>query len=125
MNWKTAWHSYIVPRLSTESLKQLGETLRSNSSVLIQDQIYIATNTIIVRCCPLAFCGAIDQGGLSQADIGEVRKFYNSMLSDLHDSGAARCFLVWWDNHSRSHVVRELLVEVDKAIDERIRQSPN
>ena len=125
--WRTVWRNGFVPALSSFGLIQLREALHYDDLRLVQGATTSPPPLICVQdwpveaCCALGFCGWQGEGLLT---VGEVEEFFARCCYEaderLGEPAACRWFLNWFDDTPRDTMRRELLAEVELALEQRI-----
>jgi len=125
-SWKLVWREGFVPVLPTAGLVALREALLSDDPRLTQGSTTTPPPLLCVQdwgcegACALGFCG---WQGESLATVGEVEEFFARVCFEadqrLGEAAACRWFLNWFDDTPREPMRRELLAEVDRALEAR------
>ncbi len=125
-SWKTVWREGFVPGLSTEGLHALRDALATDDPRVTQGSTTTPPPLMCVQewpveaACAVGFCGW--QGDQLET-VGQVEEFFARLCYDadrrLGEQAACRYFLNWFDDASREDMRRELLAEVEYALDER------
>jgi hypothetical protein len=126
-SWKLVWREGFVPVLPTTGLLALRAALLSDDPRLTQGSTTTPPPLLCVQdwdcegACALGLCG---WHGESLATVGEVEEFFARVCFDadhrLGEAAACRWFLNWFDDTPRDQMRRELLVEVDRALEARL-----
>jgi hypothetical protein len=124
--WRSVWREGVAPLLSTPALTALCKALENDDSRLIQG----ATTTPPplscmmdwpVECaCALGYCG---WQGDELETVGEVEEFFAQTCFDIDqrmgEPAGCRWFLNYFDETPREQMRRELLPEVELALQSR------
>jgi hypothetical protein len=126
-SWKRCWREGFAPLLSTEHLEVLRLALVNDDSRLLQG---VTTQPPPLQCvqdwpvegaCPIAWCGWQGDG---LRTVAEVEEFFAKCCfaadKRLGEPAACRWFLNWFDETPREQMRAELLVEVERALAERL-----
>lgn len=122
-NWKKVWRQGIVPLLGTPGLEALRLALARDDGRLIQHSTCCPPPSEIFHgeevegACALGFCGW-QADGLDT--VGEVEAFFirtcTAADEALGEPAACRHFLHWFDETPRPDMRRQLLPEVNRAL---------
>lgn len=125
--WRKVWRLGFVPVISTAGLAVLREALAGDDPRLIQGAtstpppLFCLQDWPVEAACALGYCGW-QADGLDA--VGQVEEYFARVCFDaderLGEPAACRWFLNWFDDTPRDEMRRELLVEVEAAIAERI-----
>ncbi len=125
-SWRKVWRVGIAPQLSIAALQSLAKALRDDDQRLIQGATTSPPPLASVQewpveaACALGFCG---WQGESLETVAEVEEFFARTCFEadqrLGEPAAVRFLLNWFDNTPRDEMRRELLVEVERSLDER------
>lgn len=129
-SWKNVWRQGLAPLLSTESLEALRRALAEDGARLLQGvtcrppPLQCVRDWPVEGADPLAFAGWQGDG---LETVAEVEEFFARMCFEIDnrmgEPGACRWFLNWWDDTGRDEVRRELLIEVQRNLAERLAES--
>lgn len=124
--WRKAWRDGVAPDLSDKALLALRGALESDDPRLIQgkttlpDYLDCTRDFPVDGACALGFCGWQGEGLQTVEKIGEFFAVTCSNIDDrLHEKSACRWFLNWFDTTPRDEMRRELLAEVNLALEQR------
>ena len=125
-SWRKVWREGVEPLVSTEGLEALRQALVSDDARLLQGATTTPPPLMCVQewpveaACAVGFCGW--QGDRLET-VGQVEEFFARLCYDadrrLGEQAACRYFLNWFDDASREDMRRDLLAEVELALDER------
>ena len=125
--WRNVWRNGFVPVLSSFGLIQLREALEYDDPRLLQGATtspppLIGVQEWLVEACDaLGYCGWQGHGLLT---VGEVENYFARCCFEaderLGEPAGCRWFLNWFDDTPRHDMRRELLAEVELALEERI-----
>jgi len=125
--WKRIWRDGLAPLLATTELEALRHALIRDDPRLIQHATTTPPPTEVfydeemAGACAVCFCGW-QAGGLTT--VREVEQFFvrTCTVADeaLGELAACRHFLNWFDEAPRAEMRRELLREVNRALNERL-----
>ena len=125
-SWRMVWREGFVPVLSTAGLTALRDALRGDDPRLVQGATTTPPPLMCVQdwpveaACALGFCG---WQGDSLETVGQVEEHFAKCCFEadqrLGEPAACRWFLNWFDDTPRDEMRRELLAEVERAIEER------
>lgn len=125
-SWKTVWRDGFVPGLSTDGLHALRDALAADDPRVTQGSTTTPPPLMCVQewpveaACAVGYCGW--QGDRLET-VGQVEEYFARLCYDadrrLGEQAACRYFLNWFDDASREDMRRELLAEVEWALDER------
>lgn len=123
---RKVWREGFAPQLSTVGLEALRTALECDDQRLIQQA---TTNPPPLHCvqdwpvegaCLIGYCG---WWGEDLKTVGEVEEFFASKCFEadqvLGEPAACRWFLNWFDETPREEMRRELLAEVNWALEQR------
>ena len=139
-SWRSVWRKGFAPLLSTESLEALRQALVSDDPRLLQGAtttpppLHAVQDWPVEAACVLGYCGVADLGGFVKNDdgtlndgaavVGDVEEFFQRMCfaayQQLGEPAACRWFLNWFDDTPRDEMRRELLVEVQRTLAQRL-----
>jgi hypothetical protein len=121
--WRKTWRNGIVPLLSMNALRALKEALQKNDARLVTGCTTLpspmpATQDWPVEAsCALGYCGWQGEG---LETVGEVEEFFARMCFEcdqkLGEPAGVRWFLNWFDETPREEMRKQLLPEVQLAI---------
>jgi hypothetical protein len=125
-SWKKIWRDGLVPHLSTRELETLRHALVRDDARLIQHSTCCPPPSEIFKeeevegACAVGFCGWQADG---LATVGQVEEFFirTCQAADeaLGEPAACRHFLNWFDETARDDMRRQLLPEVNRALNQR------
>lgn len=125
-SWRLVFRDGFVLSLSTTALTALADALRSDDKRLIQGStttpppLMCVADWPVEAACALGLCGWV---GEDLTTVGEVEEFFAKACFDadqrLGEPAACRWFLNWFDDTPRDEMRRELLAEVEHAINSR------
>lgn len=131
-SWKKVWRDGVAPLLSARALEVLQTGLEQDDPRLIQGAICTPPPLQCVKdwptesACALGFCGWQGEGLES---VAEVEEFFARMCFEidtrLGEPAGCQWFLNWYDETPRDEMRRLLLVEVQRAIDDRAVDVPS
>src|SRR5437868_10201390 len=117
----------LAPRLSTGGLEALRQALASDDARLLQGAtttpppLQCVQDWPVEAACALGYCGWIGDG---LETVAEVEEFFARMCFEIDqqmgEPAACRWFLNWFDDTPREEMRRELLVEVQRTLAERL-----
>ena len=126
-SWRLVWRDGFVPVISTSGLESLRDALKSDDPRLTQGSTTTPPPLMCVQdwpveaACALGYCG---WQGDDLETVGQVEEFFARMCFEadqrLGEPAACRWFLNWFDDTPRHEMRRELLVEVERALAERL-----
>lgn len=122
-SWRTVWRDGFVPVLSRKGLEALKAALQADDPRLVQGVTTTPPPLMCVQdwpveaCCALGFCG---WQGDALNTVGEVEEHFAKCCFEadqkLGEPAACRWFLNWFDDTPRDQVRKELLAEVELAL---------
>src|SRR5262245_23273332 len=125
-SWRTVWRAGFAPVLTLNGLEALRDALTDDDVRLVQGSTTTPPPLMCVQdwpveaACALGYCGW--QGDQLQT-VGEVEEYFAQCCFEadqrLGESAACRWFLNWFDDTPRDEMRRELLAEVERAIEVR------
>ncbi|HEX3151000.1 MAG TPA: hypothetical protein VHR66_23170 [Gemmataceae bacterium] len=125
-SWRTVWRDGFIPVLSLGGLEALREALVADDQRLVQGSTTMPPPLMCVQdwpveaACALGICG---WHGEHLQTVGEVEEFFARCCFEadrrLGETAACRWFLNWFDDTPRDEMRRELLGEVQRAIEDR------
>jgi hypothetical protein len=126
-SWRNTWRKGVVPLLSTESLEALRSALVNNDSRLLQGAtctpppLQCVQDWPVEAACALGYCGWQGDG---LETVAEVEEFFARMCFEIDqlmgEPAACRWFLNWFDDTPRDEMRRDLLVEVQRSLAQRL-----
>ena len=126
-SWRNVWRQGLATLLSTESLEALREALASDDPRLLQGAtttpppLQCVQDWPVEAACALGYCGWQGDG---LETVAEVEEFFARMCFEidqrLGEPAACRWFLNWFDDTPREQMRRELLVEVQRSLAQRL-----
>src|SRR5262245_32662730 len=124
--WRTVWRDGFAPALSRKGLEALRAALLADDPRLTQGSTTTPPPLMCVQdwpveaACALGYCGW--QGDKLET-VGQVEEYFARCCFEadtrLGEAAACRWFLNWFDDTPRAEMRRELLAEVERAIEER------
>jgi hypothetical protein len=132
-SWRNVWRDGFSPLLTTNGLEALRNCLRADDHRLTQGSTTTPPPLMCVRdwpieaACAVGVCGWIGEG---LDTVGEVEEYFANCCHEadmrLGEQAACRWFLNWFDDTPRDEMRRELLLEVELELENRIsdEQSP-
>jgi hypothetical protein len=125
-SWRTVWREGFAPVLTLKGLEALRDALTSDDPRLVQGSTTTPPPLMCVQdwpveaACALGFCG---WQGERLDTVGDVEEYFARCCFEadqrLGESAACRWFLNWFDDTPRDELRKELLAEVERAIEER------
>ncbi len=131
-NWRKVWREGIVPLLTYQHLRVLGDALENNSPELLQGATTTPPPLMCVRdwpceaACPVSYMGwkAGDGEAKELLTVDDVESFFAKMCYEidqkLGEPAGCRHFLNWVDETDRTEMRRELLAEVKLSLEQLI-----
>ena len=122
LTWKEVWHRGIAPSLTIDGLSALKEALETNDKRLVQSSTvsYITSTGEITGGCAIGYCGWQGQHIENQEN---MKSYFQAVCTACEDVGfEPSIFIRFFDYGSREAVFRELLVEVQVSIADRLEQ---
>jgi len=126
-SWRNTWRKGVAPLLSMESLESLRAGLASDDPRLLQGAtttpppLQCVQDWPVEAACALGYCGWQGDG---LETVAEVEEFFARMCFEIDqqmgEPAACRWFLNWFDDTPREEMRRELLVEVQRTLAERL-----
>lgn len=126
-SWRNVWRKGVAPLLSVESLESLRQGLVNDDPRLLQGAttspppLQCVQDWPVEAACALGYCGWQGDG---LETVAEVEEFFARMCFEIDqqmgEPAACRWFLNWFDDTPREEMRIELLVEVQKALAERL-----
>lgn len=129
--WKQVFRKGILPLVSEVELNTLKDLLKRDDQRLLQGATTTPPPLMCVQdwpveaACPIGMCGwsCLSSGELGEVTVGEVEEYFARMCYDIDqrigEPAACRYFLNWWDETPRDEALRELLTEVNLALNKR------
>jgi len=124
--WRKVWREGLVPLLSTKGLQAIKRGLMRDDGRLTQGAtttpppMQCVLDWPVEGACVVGYC-AWQGDGLET--VGEVEEFFAKVCFEadqrLGEPAACRWFLNWFDDTPRDEMRKELLAEVERAIEER------
>lgn len=125
-SWRKVWRDGFAPCISTDGLVALRDALASGDPRLVQGSTTLPPPLMCVQDWPceksdaIGFCGWQGDG---LDTVGEVEEYFARACFEadhrLDEPAACRWFLNWFDNTPRDEMRRELLAEVELALQSR------
>jgi hypothetical protein len=126
-SWRKTWRDGVAPVLSTRALAALKIALETDDKRLIQGEttdpppLACVADWDVQGACALGFVGWI---GEHLDTVAEVEEFFARMCAEidlrLGEPAGCRWFLNWFDETPRDEMRRELLAEVNLALEGRV-----
>ena len=126
-SWRKVWREGLAPVLSTTGLDALRKALQSDDARLLQGAtttpppLQCVQDWPVEAACGLGYCGWQGEG---LETVAEVEEFFARMCFEidqaLGEPAACRWFLNWFDDTPREQMRRELLVEVQRSLAQRL-----
>src|ERR1700739_806177 len=126
-SWRKGCGKGVAPLLATESLEALGQALVTDDGRLLQGAtttpppLQCVQDWPVEAACALGYCGWQGDG---LETVAEVEEFFARMCFEIDqqmgEPAACRWFLNWFDDTPRQEMRRELLVEVQRTLAERL-----
>lgn len=123
-SWRKVWRDGFVPLLSGPELEAMRDALRSDDPRLVQGQTTVPPPLIAVQDWPVEAADALGftgWQGKGLGTVGEVEEHFARLCFEadqrLGEPAACRWFLNWYDATPRAEVFRELLAEVELAVE--------
>ena len=126
-SWRNTWRKGVAPVLSTESLDALRSALVNDDARLLQGAtctpppLQCVQDWPVEAACALGYCGWQGDG---LETVAEVEEFFARMCFEVDqlmgEPAACRWFLNWFDDTPRDEMRRELLVEVQRTLAQRL-----
>ena len=123
--WRRVWRKGLVPNLSRAGLLALRSALLHDDSRLIQGMVTspppldVLLDCTVEGTCAVSYCGWRGEGLCS---VGKVEEYFHRICDAadraFEEPAACRYFLNWFDDVPREQMRRELLAEVNLALDE-------
>lgn len=126
-SWRNVWRTGVAPLLSTESLEALRQALVNDDTRLLQGAtttpppLQCVQDWPVEAACALGYCGWQGDG---LETVAEVEEFFARMCFEIDqvmgEPAACRWFLNWFDDTPRDEMRRELLIEVQRSLAQRL-----
>ena len=126
-SWRTVWREGFAPVLTLKGLEALRDALTADDPRLVQGSTTTPPPLMCVQdwpveaACALGYCGWIGDG---LETVAEVEEFFARMCFEIDqqmgEPAACRWFLNWFDDTPRPEMRRELLIEVQRALAQRL-----
>jgi len=126
-SWRNVWRKGVAPLLSTESLEVLRQGLVTDDPRLLQGAtttpppLQCVQEWPVEAACALGYCGWQGDG---LETVAEVEEFFARMCFEIDqrmgEPAACRWFLNWFDDTPRDEMRRELLIEVQRTLAQRL-----
>ena len=126
-SWRKVWREGLAPLLSTTGLDALRRGLQSDDARLLQGAtttpppLQCVQDWPVEAACALGYCGWQGDG---LETVAEVEEFFARMCFEidqrLGEPAACRWFLNWFDDTPRDEMRRELLIEVQRTLAQRL-----
>ena len=130
-SWRNTWRKGVAPLLSTQSLEALRSALVKDDSRLLQGAtctpppLQCVQDWPVEAACALGYCGWQGDG---LETVAEVEEFFARMCFEidqlLGEPAGCRWFLNWFDDTPRDEMRRDLLVEVQRSLAQRLSEEP-
>ena len=125
--WRQVWREGVAPQLSTAGLEALQKALQADDERLLQGAttspppLQCVRDWAVEGACVIGYCGWQGDG---LETVAEVEEFFARMCFEidqqLGEPAACRWFLNWFDDTPRDEMRRELLIEVQRALAQRL-----
>ncbi|MFO0966810.1 MAG: hypothetical protein U0793_14655 [Gemmataceae bacterium] len=125
--WKRIWREGLAPQLSDAALEALRGALSRDDGRLVQRMttappaIDIFADSAVEAACALGYCGWKGDG---HETVGDLSHFFERVCATadeaLGEPGVCRHFLSWFDETPRREMRRQLLREVNRALNRRV-----
>jgi hypothetical protein len=129
-SWRKVWREGMAPQLSPAGLEALRRALASDDTRLIQGAtttpppLQCVQDWPVEAACVLGFCG---WQGERLETVAQVEEFFARACFEadqrLGEPATCRWFLNWYDETPREEMRRQLLVEVNRALAQRLPQN--
>src|SRR6476660_2160772 len=126
-SWRKVWREGLEPLLSTPGLETLRKALVNDDPRLLQGAtctpppLQCVQDWPVEAACALGYCG---WKGDKLETVAEVEEFFARMCFESDqlrgEPAACRWFLNWFDDTPRDEMRRELLVEVQRTLADRL-----
>ena len=124
-HWQRIWRNGLAPRLPRRGLEALRTALASDDQRLLQGRTMTPPPLVGLRdaaveaACALGYCG---WHGAGCTTVGALEAYFDELCTAadalLGEPAACRHFLDWFDATPRSAMRRQLLVEVERTLNE-------
>lgn len=124
--WRKVWREGIAPQLSDRALTALKDGLLKDDPNLLQGATTSPPPSQCVQewaveaACALGYCGWQGEG---LKTVSEVENYFARICFEadqrLGDQSMARWFINWFDDAPRPEMRRQLLVEVNRELNNR------
>lgn len=121
--WQRIWRNGLAPRLTRRNLEALRTALVRDDPRLIQGRtmnpppLLGLSDAEVEAACALGFCGWHGSGCTT---VGQLEAFFDELCTGadqaLGEPAACRHFLDWFDAAPRTAMRRQLLAEVEQAL---------
>lgn len=125
-SWRKVWRIGVAPTLSTKGLEALATALREDDAQLLQGQTTVPPPLACVQDWPCEGACAIGFAHWKADElttVADVEACFAAACFDadqlLDEPAAVRFFLGWFDETPREEMRRDLLLEVELALQER------
>ena len=125
--WRQVWREGVAPQLSTAGLEALQKALQADDERLLQGAttspppLQCVRDWAVEGACVIGYCGWQGDG---LETVSEVEEFFAQVCFEvdkaLGEPAACRWFLNWFDDTPRQEMRRELLIEVQRTLAERL-----
>lgn len=125
-HWQRIWRQGLAPQLSSRGLEALSQALIRDDPRLMQrfttnlPAARALRNEKIEAACALGYC-AWQGDGLKR--LGQVLTYFDRICTSADEAvgelAACNHFLNWFDRTPRSDMRRQLLTEVQRALNQR------
>lgn len=122
--WQRVWREGLAPRLSHRGLEALKTALIRDDPRLVQKRTMTPPPLLglqdaeVEAACALGLCGWHGDGCTT---VGALEAYFNELCTatdaDLGEPAACRHFLDWFDATPRYAMRRQLLAEVERALE--------
>jgi hypothetical protein len=129
-SWRKVWRDGLAPHLSTPGLEALRRALIGDDVRLLQGAtttpppLQCVQDWPVEAACVLGYCGWQGDG---LETVAEVEEFFARICFEadqaLGEPAACRWFLNWFDEAPRQEMRSQLLAEVNRTLEQRLRQS--
>jgi hypothetical protein len=126
-SWRTVWREGFAPVLSTAGLAALKDALLDDDDRLTQGSTTTPPPLACVQdwpcegCCALGWCGWQGDG---LETVGDVEAYFAKLCFEadkrLGEPAGCRWFLNWFDETPRDRMRANLLIEVERALADRV-----
>ena len=129
-HWRKVWRKGIAPSLSERELQALRTGLLTDDPTLIQGAttspppLQCSQEWPVEAACALGYCGWQSEG---LQTVQEVEKYFARKCFEVDkrmgEPAIIRWFLNWVDDTPRPEMRRQLLMEVNREMDRRPKES--